>query len=37
MPAPSAIHDGVPRKFGAVPALGQHTDMVRKEFGGKPA
>ncbi|MBI2714427.1 MAG: CoA transferase [Rhizobiales bacterium] len=37
MPAPSAIHDGVPRKFGAVPALGQHSDMVRKEFGGKPA
>ena len=37
MPAPSAIHDGVPRKLGAVPALGQHTDMVRAEFGGKPA
>ena len=37
MPAPSAIHDGVPRKLGAVPALGQHTDMVRKEFGGKLA
>jgi formyl-CoA transferase len=35
IPAPSAIHDGVPRKLGAVPALGQHTDMVRKEFGGK--
>jgi formyl-CoA transferase len=37
MPAPSAIHDGVPRKLGAVPALGQHTAMVRNEFGGKPA
>jgi itaconate CoA-transferase len=36
MPAPAAIHDGVPRKLGAVPALGQHTDMVRNEFGGKP-
>ncbi|HEY4982890.1 MAG TPA: CaiB/BaiF CoA-transferase family protein [Pseudolabrys sp.] len=36
MPAPAAIHNGVPRKLGAVPALGQHTDMVRKEFGGKP-
>ncbi len=36
MPAPSAIHDGVPRKLGAVPALGEHTEMVRKEFGGKP-
>jgi len=37
MPAPAAIHDGVPRTYGAVPALGQHTEMVRKEFGGKPA
>lgn len=36
MPAPAAIRDGVPRKLGAVPALGQHTDMVRNEFGGKP-
>jgi itaconate CoA-transferase len=36
MPAPSAIHDGVPRKLGAVPALGQHSDMIRKEFGDKP-
>ena len=33
MPAPSAIHDGVPRSYGAVPALGQHSDMIRKEFG----
>jgi itaconate CoA-transferase len=32
MPAPSAIHDGVPRKFGAVPALGEHTEMVKREF-----
>jgi formyl-CoA transferase len=35
MPAPSAIHDGVPRKLGAVPALGQHSEMIRAEFGGK--
>ena len=32
MPAPSAIHDGVPRKFGAVPALGEHTELIKKEF-----
>ena len=25
MPAPAAIHDGVPRSYGAVPALGEHT------------
>jgi len=32
MPAPTAIHDGGVRQYGAVPALGEHTDMVRKEF-----
>jgi itaconate CoA-transferase len=36
MPAPAAIHDGAPRRYGAVPALGEHTDMVRAEFGRKP-
>lgn len=35
MPAPSAIHDGVPRKYSAVPALGEHTEKIRAEFGGK--
>jgi len=35
MPAPAAIHDGAPRKLGAVPALGEHTELVRKEFGFK--
>jgi formyl-CoA transferase len=35
MPAPAAIHDGAPRRYGAVPALGEHTAMVRKEFGGR--
>ena len=35
MPAPAAIHDGVPRSYGAVPALGEHTAMVRAEFGSK--
>jgi itaconate CoA-transferase len=32
MPAPAAIHDGVPRSYGAVPALGEHTEMVKREF-----
>ncbi len=22
--------------YGAVPALGEHTEMIRAEFGGKP-
>jgi itaconate CoA-transferase len=35
MPAPAAIHDGAPRNYGAVPALGEHTAMVRAEFGSK--
>jgi crotonobetainyl-CoA:carnitine CoA-transferase CaiB-like acyl-CoA transferase len=35
MPAPTAIHDGATRQYGAVPALGEHTDMVRREFAAK--
>ncbi len=35
MPAPTAIHDGGMRRYGAVPALGQHTETVRKEFAAK--
>ncbi|HEY5166904.1 MAG TPA: CaiB/BaiF CoA-transferase family protein [Pseudolabrys sp.] len=35
MPAPTAVHDGAPRSYGAVPALGEHTEMVRKEFSAK--
>jgi formyl-CoA transferase len=35
MPAPTAIHDGVSRSYGAVPALGEHSEMVRKEFAPK--
>jgi itaconate CoA-transferase len=35
MPAPAAIHDGVPRNYGAVPALGEHSAMIKAEFGGK--
>jgi itaconate CoA-transferase len=32
LPAPAAQHRGVTRGFGAVPALGEHTDSVRREF-----
>src|SRR5471032_728266 len=35
MPAPSAIHGGKPRSYGAVPALGEHSESIRKEFSGK--
>jgi len=35
MPAPSAVHDGVPRSYGAVPALGEHSETIRKEFGAR--
>ena len=35
MPAPAAIHDGAPRSYGAVPALGEHSDIIRKEFSAK--
>jgi formyl-CoA transferase len=34
-PAPTAIHDGAMRRYGAVPALGEHTEIVRKEFATK--
>jgi itaconate CoA-transferase len=32
MPAPPALRAGEARRYGPVPALGEHTDMVRKEF-----
>jgi len=35
MPAPAAILDGVPRRYGPVPALGEHTELVRREFAPK--
>jgi itaconate CoA-transferase len=35
MPAPTAIHDGAMRRYGAVPALGEHTELVRREFSVK--
>ena len=35
MPALAAAWDGEPQRLGEVPALGQHTDQVRKEFAAK--
>jgi itaconate CoA-transferase len=32
VPAPAAQRAGEPRSYGAIPALGQHTEKVRKEF-----
>ena len=37
MPAPAAIHDGAPRRYGAVPALSEHSEIIRAEFGRKNA
>ncbi len=33
-PAPAPLHAGNERRYGAIPALGEHTGMIRKEFGG---
>jgi formyl-CoA transferase len=35
MPAPAALWAGGPRRYGAVPALGEHTDVIRREFLAK--
>ena len=32
MLAPGALHDGAVPRFGPVPALGAHTEAVRREF-----
>ena len=32
-PAPAAQHAGAPRQYGPVPALGEHSDKIRAEFG----
>ncbi len=32
-PAPAAQHAGAPRIYGPVPALGEHSDRIRAEFG----
>jgi len=35
MVAPPVQFDGEFRKLGAVPALGEHTEKIRSEFGEK--
>ena len=35
MPAPTPTRVGETRSYGAVPALGAHTESIRKEFGGR--
>ena len=35
VPAPAAIHDGAVRRYGAVPALGEHSELIRREFSAK--
>jgi formyl-CoA transferase len=33
-PAPAPVWAGAPRSYGAIPALGEHTEKVRREFLG---
>ena len=33
-PAPAALRSGEPRQYGPIPALGEHSEKIRKEFGG---
>jgi formyl-CoA transferase len=35
VPAPAAQHAGEPRRYGPVPALGEHSAKIRTEFGTK--
>jgi formyl-CoA transferase len=35
MPAPTPLRAGEERRYGAIPALGAHTELVRKEFSSK--
>ena len=35
MPAPTPQRVGEGRSYGPIPALGAHTELVRKEFGGR--
>ncbi len=35
LPAPAPIWAGETRRYGAVPAIGEHSDKIRKEFGGQ--
>jgi formyl-CoA transferase len=34
-PAPAARREGKPRRYGAVPALGEHSETIRAEFKQK--
>jgi len=34
-PAPAPLRSGAPREYGPVPALGEHTEKIRREFGGR--
>ena len=34
-PAPAPLRAGEKRSYGPIPALGEHTEMIRAEFGGK--
>ncbi len=36
MPAPAPQRAGKTRSYGAIPALGQHSEKIRAEFGRKP-
>jgi itaconate CoA-transferase len=33
LPSPANVWADAPRSYGAIPALGEHTDKIRKEFG----
>ena len=35
-PAPAPLRAGETRSYGAIPALGEHTEKIRAEFGAKP-
>jgi len=35
MPAPAPMHAGQERTYGPIPALGEHTERIRSEFGAK--
>jgi formyl-CoA transferase len=32
-PAPAPVWAAAPRRYGAIPALGEHSEKIRKEFG----
>ena len=35
MPAPAPLRAGQERTYGPIPALGEHTDTIRREFTNK--